>query len=153
MVSRIPSVHIGFGSIPDFLWSGVKLSIWLSALLLTITWATDVWMAYVRPFSKFTLQGLFQRYKEHLKERCFDLCNRTLKLRESQRTPSSHFWECKSHPHTCLQSGVATSNVSSMSNLINTIVISSNLFFKLALCMSWIVKSYKIITSFNKPKH
>jgi hypothetical protein len=50
----------------------------------------------------------FQRYKEHLKARCFDLCNRTLTLRESRRTPSSHFWECKSHPHTCPQSGVAT---------------------------------------------
>ncbi len=45
------------------------------------------------------------------------------------------------------------SNVSSMSNLINTIVISNNLFLKLALCMSWIVRSCKIITSFNKRKH
>ncbi len=45
----------------------------------------------------------FQRYKEHLKARCFDLCNRTLKLRMSRRTPSSHFWECESHPHTCLK--------------------------------------------------
>jgi len=50
----------------------------------------------------------FHRYKEHLKAKCFDLCNRALKLRESQRTPSSHFWEGKSHPHTCPQSGVAT---------------------------------------------
>jgi hypothetical protein len=49
----------------------------------------------------------FQRCKEHLKAKCFDLCNRALKLWESQRTPSSHFWECKSWPHTCPQSGVA----------------------------------------------
>jgi hypothetical protein len=48
----------------------------------------------------------FQRYKKHLKARSFDLCNRAMKLRESQRTPSSHFWECKSHPHTCLKVGL-----------------------------------------------
>jgi hypothetical protein len=48
----------------------------------------------------------FQRYKEHLKARCFDLCNRILKLRESRRTPSSHFWECESHPHACLKVGL-----------------------------------------------
>jgi len=48
----------------------------------------------------------FQRYKEHLKARCFDLCNWTLKLRESWRTPSSHFWECESHSHTCLKVGL-----------------------------------------------
>jgi hypothetical protein len=48
----------------------------------------------------------FQRYKEHLKARCFDLCNRTLKLRESRRTPSSHFWGCESHLHTCPKVGL-----------------------------------------------
>jgi len=48
----------------------------------------------------------FQWYKEHLKARCFDFYNWTLKLRESQRTPSSHFWECEFHPHTCLKVGL-----------------------------------------------
>jgi hypothetical protein len=48
----------------------------------------------------------FQQYKEHIKARCFDLCNRVLKLQESRRTPSSHFWECKSHPHICLKVGL-----------------------------------------------
>jgi hypothetical protein len=43
----------------------------------------------------------FQRYKEHLKARCFAFCFRALKLWESRRTPSSHFWEYESHPHTC----------------------------------------------------
>jgi len=45
----------------------------------------------------------FQRYKEHLKARCFSFCCWALKLRESRRNPSSHFWECESHPHTCLE--------------------------------------------------
>jgi hypothetical protein len=45
----------------------------------------------------------FQQYKEHLKARCFDPWNRALKFRESRRTPSSHFWECEFHPHTCLK--------------------------------------------------
>jgi hypothetical protein len=33
----------------------------------------------------------FQRYKEHLKARCFDPCNRTLSFWESRRTLKSHF--------------------------------------------------------------
>jgi hypothetical protein len=48
----------------------------------------------------------FQQYKDYFKERCFDLYNRALKLRESRRTPSSHFWECEYHPHTCLKVGL-----------------------------------------------
>ncbi len=48
----------------------------------------------------------FQRYKEHFRERCVSLCCRALKLWESRRTPNSHFWECESHPHTCLKVGL-----------------------------------------------
>jgi hypothetical protein len=48
----------------------------------------------------------FQRYKEHLNARCFDLCNQALSFWESRRTPSSHFWECEFHPHTCLKMGL-----------------------------------------------
>jgi len=47
----------------------------------------------------------FQRYKEHHKVRFFALCNRALKCRESWRTPSSHFWECEFHSHTCFKVG------------------------------------------------
>jgi hypothetical protein len=56
-------------------------------------------------FDIYTLRP-FQHYKEHLKARCFSLCCRALKLRESRRTPSSHFWECESHPHTCPKVGL-----------------------------------------------
>ncbi len=48
----------------------------------------------------------FQRYKEHLTTRCFDPCNRALNFWESRRTPSSHIWECESHPHACLKVGL-----------------------------------------------
>ncbi len=48
----------------------------------------------------------FQRYKEHLKARCFDPCNSALSFRESRRTPSFHFWECESHLHTSLKVGL-----------------------------------------------
>jgi hypothetical protein len=41
----------------------------------------------------------FQRYKEHLKERFFDPCNRALSFWESRRTPTSPFRECECHPH------------------------------------------------------
>ncbi len=45
----------------------------------------------------------FQWYKEHIKSRCFDPCNRTLSFQESsesRRTPKSAFWECECRPHT-----------------------------------------------------
>jgi len=48
----------------------------------------------------------FHWYKGHLKVRCFALYCWALKLRESRRTPSSHFWECESHPHTLPKVGL-----------------------------------------------
>jgi hypothetical protein len=42
----------------------------------------------------------FHWYKEHPNARCFDPYNQALNFWESQRTPSSHFWECEFHPHT-----------------------------------------------------
>jgi hypothetical protein len=42
----------------------------------------------------------FQWHQEHPNERCFDPSTRALNFQESQRTPSSHFWECVLHPHT-----------------------------------------------------
>jgi len=47
----------------------------------------------------------FQRYKEHLKARCFSLCCRALNLWESRRTPNLGVWVSSSH---LAQSGVAT---------------------------------------------
>jgi len=51
----------------------------------------------------------FQRYKEHLKARCFDPWNCVLNFLESQRTPKSHFWECEWRPHTSLKVGLRQS--------------------------------------------
>ncbi len=48
----------------------------------------------------------FQRFKKHLKARCFDPCHQALKFWEFRRAPSSHVWECESHPHTCLKVGL-----------------------------------------------
>jgi hypothetical protein len=48
----------------------------------------------------------FQRYKEHFNEKCFDPWNQALSSWESRRTPSSHFWECEFHPHTCFKVGL-----------------------------------------------
>jgi hypothetical protein len=62
----------------------------------------------------------FQQYKEHLKARCFDPYNRVLKFRESRRTPSSHFWECESHPHTCFKVGLQQITLIAKKRLKNT---------------------------------
>ncbi len=48
----------------------------------------------------------FQQYKEHLKARCFDPCNRPLSFLESRRTLKSHFRECEWRPHTSLKVGL-----------------------------------------------
>ncbi len=40
----------------------------------------------------------FQWYKDFFNVRCFDLCNRSLKVWESQWTPKFPFWECESSP-------------------------------------------------------
>jgi hypothetical protein len=48
----------------------------------------------------------FQQYNKHLKERCFSLCSQALKLQESWRTPSFHFWECEFHPHALPKVGL-----------------------------------------------
>jgi hypothetical protein len=55
--------RIGIGSIPDFLWLGVKLLVWLVTFLSSITCVANVQMAHVRPFSTSTLQGLFNDIK------------------------------------------------------------------------------------------
>jgi hypothetical protein len=58
------------------------------------------------PIFNIYISIAFQWYKERHNARCFDPCNRALKFRESRRTPSSHFWECESHPHTCPEVGL-----------------------------------------------
>jgi hypothetical protein len=54
---------------------------------------------------------VFQWYKKHPNARCFDPCNRTLKFRESRRTPKSPFRECECHPHTLPKVGLRQCNV------------------------------------------
>jgi hypothetical protein len=56
-------------------------------------------------FDIYTLIA-FQWYKERLKARCFDPCNRTLKFQESQRTSKSPFRECECHPYTLPKVGL-----------------------------------------------
>jgi hypothetical protein len=68
----------------------------------------------------------FQRYKEHLKTRCFDPCNQVLSFRESQRTPKSPFRECECHLHTPSKWGC--DNVFSALILIVSFVIMSSMF-------------------------
>jgi hypothetical protein len=50
--------------------------------------------------------GSFQRYKEHLKARCFDPCDRTLSFWESRRTLNSHFRGCEWRLHASLKVGL-----------------------------------------------
>jgi hypothetical protein len=84
---------------------GSPTTIWLPTLLSTITCAIDVQMTHARPFWASTLQDLSNGIK-NINAKCFDPCNQALSFRESQRTPSSHFWECEFHPHTCFKVGL-----------------------------------------------
>jgi hypothetical protein len=74
----------------------------------------------------------FQRYKEHLKARCFDPYNWILSFQESWRTPKSPFRECECHLHTPSKWGCHMNVLSyllnaickSMIALINDIIMS-----------------------------
>jgi hypothetical protein len=70
----------------------------------------------------------FQRYKEHLKARCFDPCNWTLSFRESRRTFKSHFQECEWRPHTSLKVGLRQYHY--CSSWKNKLMNIHHLFFK-----------------------
>jgi len=71
MVCCTPSAHTGVRSIFDFLWSGVKLPIWLLALLLTITCAANVQMAHARPLSTSILWDLSNSIKNTSRQGVF----------------------------------------------------------------------------------
>jgi len=107
MVCRIPSVHTGVGLITDFLWSGVKLAIWFSTFLLTITCAEDVQKAHARPFSTFTLQGLSNGIKNTSSEVFWPLklSSELAGVSEDSKFPLLGVWVSSSH---LPQSGVAT---------------------------------------------
>jgi hypothetical protein len=48
----------------------------------------------------------FQWHQEHSNARCFGLCYRTLKIRESRRTPNLQLWEWEFHPLTSPKVGL-----------------------------------------------
>jgi len=81
-VCYTPSTHTGIGSIPDFLWSEVKLPVWLLALLSTRTCAANVQMAHARPFSTSTFQGIVNSIKNI--------------SRQSVLASAIELWSCKS---------------------------------------------------------
>jgi hypothetical protein len=108
MVCHIPSAHTGVGSIPDFLVVRSQTGSLTPSLYFDHNLCCRCLNGSCEAIFDIYTSKPFQRYKEHLKARCFELYNRALKLWESRRTPSSHFWECESHPHTGPQSGVAT---------------------------------------------
>ncbi len=61
----------------------------------------------------------FQWHEKRFKEMCFDPCNRTLKFRESRRTPKSPFRECESHPHTLPKVGLQQKLISPSGNNVS----------------------------------
>jgi hypothetical protein len=83
------------------------------ALLLPITWATDVQMANARPFSISTLQDLSNDTKNTPNARCFGPCCRALNIRESRKTPNPHFFQVLGFTPTLGQSRVATTGLTS----------------------------------------
>jgi hypothetical protein len=58
MVCCMPPAHKDIRSIPDFLWSGVKLPIWHLAFLLTITCVSDFQVGHASLFQTSKFQYL-----------------------------------------------------------------------------------------------
>jgi hypothetical protein len=101
-----PSAHTEIGSILDFFVVGSQTASLNSGPSLDHNLCCRCPNGSCEAIFDIYTSSPFQQYKEHLKVRCFDFCDQALKLRESWRTPSSHFWECESHPHTCLKVGL-----------------------------------------------
>ncbi len=78
----------------------------------------------------------FQRYKEHLRARCFDPYNWTLSFWESRRTPKSPFRECECHPHTPSKWGCNTQGDTKYLFLIFTSLVC--VFFLITLFLQTI---------------
>jgi hypothetical protein len=72
--------------IPDFYWSGVKLSIWTRPFFCHHLWL-DVQMG-MRAHLDIYVSIAFQWYKGIFNPMGFDPCNRPLKIRESIETPT-----------------------------------------------------------------
>jgi hypothetical protein len=70
----------------------------------------------------------FQRYKKHLKVRCFDPYNRALSFWESRRTPKSPFRECECHPHTPSKWGCDKTNFNDVKRRISFTYPYYNIF-------------------------
>ncbi len=103
---RNPLAHTEVRSIPDFLVVGNQIASLTPGPSFDHNLCCRCPNGSCHAIFDICTSKPFQRYKEHLKKRCFDPCNRTLKFWESRRTPSSHFWECESHRHTCLKVGL-----------------------------------------------
>jgi len=92
------------GSIPDFLWSGVKLVVWLPALLLAITCVLDLWMSNASPFKTSMFQELSNDIKNVTSN---SVLTPQIALWSFESPPGLHLpkwelsWECEgSFPHT-----------------------------------------------------
>jgi hypothetical protein len=98
------------GSIPDISWSRVKLTPDLSFCHnLCYKCPNGSW----EPILDICISIAFQWYKKLFDARCFDHCNRSLKVRESTGTPTSRsgssLGSVSLHPHTLSHSSWPTS--------------------------------------------
>jgi hypothetical protein len=78
----------------------VKLPVWLPALLLPITWATDVQMINARPFWTSMLQDLSNDTKNTSMRGVLGLTFELQKFGSPGGFQVPNFGECEFHPHT-----------------------------------------------------
>jgi hypothetical protein len=97
---RTLNSEVGKRSILDFLWSGVKLPIWLPALLLPITWATDVRMTNARSFSISMLQDLSNDTKNTPMQGVLSLAVEVWTFGSLGELQVLNFGSVGLHPHT-----------------------------------------------------
>jgi hypothetical protein len=105
---RTPPARMWVKLILDFSWSRVKLPVWLPTFFFYHNSYCKCPNGSCKPISDIYTSIFFQWYKELPNARCFDLCNRSLKVRESRWTPKLPFQECEFSPSHSLKIRVAT---------------------------------------------
>ncbi len=95
----MPPARTEVKSIPDFLWSGIKLPVLALGLSFCHNLCCKCPNGLCKPILDIYTSTAFRWYKKLFNTRCFDLCNRSLKVQESTGTPTPKMgatWECES---------------------------------------------------------
>ncbi len=116
-------LDVGKRSILDFLWSRIKLAVWLPALIFPITWARNVWKYKARAFSIFTFQDLSNHTMNTPMQGVLGLAIELWTFGSHRGLQIPYFSKCWASPPTLGQSGVATAIVNQHLKMLHALTM------------------------------